>query len=273
MDDEEYQRWEHQQDLDRIAGFRLLDDDFMSVVFQDEPTCTGILLRVIMDQPQITVQRVIGQHMLKNLQQRSACLDIHAYTIEREYDIEVQRADKGASARRARYHSSLMDAHDLREGQDFDALPDTCVIFITENDVLGGRKPLYKIERRIIGNNQPFDDGTTIIYVNSTIQDNTPLGKLMHDFHCKEPDEMYHPELAARARYFKKTEEGVKTMCKAMEDMRKETAKRAETQAYAKTALAMLHDNMPIKKIAQYTKLSINYIRKLAQMHNLPVTE
>ncbi|MDY3915646.1 MAG: hypothetical protein SOZ01_02725 [Selenomonadaceae bacterium] len=55
MDDEEYQRWEHQQDLDRIAGFRLLDDDFMSVVFQDEPTCTGILLRVIMDQPQITV--------------------------------------------------------------------------------------------------------------------------------------------------------------------------------------------------------------------------
>lgn len=84
---------------------------------------------------------------------------------------------------------------------------------------------------------------------------------------------MYHPELAARARYFKKTEEGVKTMCKAMEDMRKETAKRAETQAYAKTALAMLHDNMPIKKIAQYTKLSINYIRKLAQMHNLPVTE
>ena len=61
-----------------------------------------------------TVRQVIGQHMLKNLQRRSICLDIHAYTAKRENDIEVQRANKGASARRARYHSSLMDTHNLR---------------------------------------------------------------------------------------------------------------------------------------------------------------
>ncbi len=83
------------------------------------------------------MRQVIGQHMLKNLQRRSICLDIHAYTAKRENDIEVQRANKGASARRARYHSSLMDTHNLREGQDFDKLPDTCVIFITEHATKG----------------------------------------------------------------------------------------------------------------------------------------
>ena len=220
-----------------------------------------------------TVRQVIGQHMLKNLQRRSICLDIHAYTAKRENDIEVQRANKGASARRARYHSSLMDAHDLREGQDFDELPDTCVIFITEHDVLGEGKPLYTIKRCIIGSGQPFNDGTTIIYVNSTIQDDTPLGRLMHDFHCTEPDDMYYPELAAQARYFKKTDEGVKTMCKAMEEMRQEAAKRAEAQAYDKTALAMLQENLPIEQIARITKLSVKHIREMAQTHNIPVTE
>ena len=188
---------------------------------------------------------------------------------DEEYDIEVQRANKGASARRARYHSSLMDAHDLREGQDFDELPDTCVIFITENDVLGGGKPLYTIKRCIIDSNQPFDDDATIIYVNSTIQDDTPLGRLMHDFHCTNPDDMYYAGLAAQTRYYKQNDAGVKTMCKVIEDMRNEAAKRAKTE----DAIEMLHDSIPVKKIAQYTKLSIDYIHEIAQMNNIPVTE
>lgn len=166
-----------------------------------------------------------------------------------------------------------MDAHDLREGQDFDGLPDTCVIFITEHDVLGEGKPLYTIKRCIIGSDQPFDDGTAIIYVNSTIQDDTPLGRLMHDFHCKNPDDMYYADLAAQARYFKQTDEGVKTMCKAMEDMRNETAKKAQKETKTEIALEMLNENFSIAQIARITKLSIEYIRETAQTHNIPITE
>ncbi len=165
-----------------------------------------------------------------------------------------------------------MDAHDLREGQDFDGLPDTCVIFITEHDVLGEGKPLYTIKRCIIGSDQPFDDGTAIIYVNSTIQDDTPLGRLMHDFHCKNPDDMYYADLAAQARYFKQTDEGVKTMCKAMEDMRNETAKKAKKETKTEIALEMLNENFSIAQISRITKLSIGYIRETAQTHNIPIT-
>ncbi len=39
-------------------------------------------------------------------------------------------------------------------------------------------------------NGVPFGDDAHIIYVNAAYQDDTPLGKLMHDFRCVDPDEM-----------------------------------------------------------------------------------
>ena len=48
-----------------------------------------------------------------------------------EYDIEIQRANKGAEPKRARCNSALMDANVLKSGEDVDKLRDTYVIFIT----------------------------------------------------------------------------------------------------------------------------------------------
>ena len=44
-----------------------------------------------------------------------------------------------------------------------------------------------------------------IIYVNTEIKDETPLGKLMQDLSCVNPNEMNYKELADRARYLKNT--------------------------------------------------------------------
>lgn len=53
------------------------------------------------------------------------------------------------------------------------------MIFITENDVIGRGKPLYRIERRIEDIDELFDDGEHIIYVNGANKDSaTELGKL-----------------------------------------------------------------------------------------------
>lgn len=46
----------------------------------------------------------------------------------------------------------------------------------------------------------------------------------MYDFSCTNADDMYYNILADRVRYFKENQKGVASMCKAMEDMRKETA-------------------------------------------------
>ena len=116
-----------------------------------------------------------------------------------------------------------MDANALPEGADYKKLPESYVIFITETDVLGKGKPLYEIERVIKGDGDSFNDGAHIVYVNSAIADTeTPLGRLMHDFRCARPEEMYYDVLAERTGRFKTSEEGVIGMKSAWEQFKEE---------------------------------------------------
>ena len=119
-----------------------------------------------------------------------------------------------------------MDAHILKSGDDTEDIPDSYVIFITENDVMKGNQPIYPVERYVtIGENKVlFGDGSHIIYVNGEYRGNDEIGKLMYDFSCTNPDDMNYEALAKKARYFKQDEKGVATMCKIMEDMRNEAA-------------------------------------------------
>ena len=99
----------HKEDLQRLRGFRLLDDDFMSKVFEDK-ACAEFLLQIILQRHDLKVQSAHGQYDIKNLQGRSIRLDILAVdTNNHPYNIEIQRSDRGAVAKRARYNSSLMN--------------------------------------------------------------------------------------------------------------------------------------------------------------------
>lgn len=98
------------------------------------------------------------------------------------------------------------------------------MIFITENDVLKAGLPIYHVERTVQETGTVFNDQAHIVYVNSQIKNETALGKLMHDFFCTNSKDMYYPVLANRVWYFKENEKGVATMCRAMEQMRDETA-------------------------------------------------
>ena len=116
----------HQEDLVRIRNFRLMDDDFMSKVFEDK-TCAEFLLKIILNRDDLTVKEAHGQHDIKNLQGRSVRLDILAVDEQnRAYNIEVQRSDRGAGAKRARYNSSLLDANLTEPGDGYDTLNEMC---------------------------------------------------------------------------------------------------------------------------------------------------
>lgn len=215
------------EDLRRIQSLRLLDDDFMNKVFEDK-ACAEFLLQIILERTDLTVQKVHSQHNLKNLQGRSVRLDILA-TDEagRVYNIEVQRSDKGAGAKRARYNSSLIDANITEPGDNYEKLNETYVIFITEHDVLKAGRLIYHIDRMIQETNALFGDGSHILYVNAQIKDNTALGQLMHDFACTKAEEMHYPILAKRVRYFKEEQEGVATMSRIFEEIKREAAQEA----------------------------------------------
>lgn len=67
----------------------------------------------------------------------------------RVYNIEIQRSDKGAGAKRARYNSSLMDANVTEPGEKYENLCESYVIFITENDIMKVGLPIYHIDRTV----------------------------------------------------------------------------------------------------------------------------
>ncbi len=206
--------------LERLQEMSYFDDEFMTKCLEDYPKGVELMLRIIMNDAKLVVKEAQVQAVIKNLQGRSIRMDVKTNDVsKKQYDVELQRADSGAKPKRARYNSSLMDANSILPGDDTEMLAETYVVFITENDVLEGNLPIYHIDRTIQETGALFNDKAHIIYVNGEIKDDTPLGRLMHDLSCADPDDMNYKELADRARYFKKDEEGRKIMSKIMEQL------------------------------------------------------
>ena len=251
----------HQEDLERIKNFRLLDDDFFTKCFEGDTECIELVLRIVLNKSDLKVVDVRTQVFVENIKNRSVRLDVLATDSEgRKFNAEIQRANKGAGKRRARYNSSMMDANLLNKGEDFDSLPETFVVFITENDVIGRGKALYPVGRCFLDSGEIFDDGSHIIYVNSSYRDETPIGKLMHDFSCKNPSEMYYGVLAERTRFFKESKEGIAVMCKAMEDMRDQAYKEGRISMVIQMLKAGKYD---LKDIAALSGMSVEELEKL----------
>ena len=253
----------HQEDLQRLKSLRYMDDDFMTVCLADNFEGVELILQIVLRQEGIKIKSVRTQAPMKNLQGRSATLDVHAVdSSNKEFDVEIQRSDSGAGAKRARHNSSLLDAHILKPGDNTEDIPDSYVIFITENDVMKGNQPIYPVERYItIGENKVlFGDGSHILYVNGEYRGNDEIGKLMHDFSCTNPDDMNYEALAKKARYFKQDWKGITTMCKIMEDMRN----KAEQDKAKKTAVRLIKlGKMTLEEIAEATELSLDIVKEL----------
>ncbi|WP_251494096.1 PD-(D/E)XK nuclease family transposase [Otoolea muris] len=251
----------HQEDLQRLRGFRLLDDDFLTKCFEGDTASIELVLQIVLEKPDLKVLDVRTQVFVENLLNRSVRLDILATdSTGAKLNVEVQRSDKGAGRKRARYNSSMMDANLLKKGEDFDKLPETWVIFITENDVMGKGLPLYPVERCFLGTGERFEDGSHILYVNGAYRSDTPIGKLMHDFSCTDAADMYYGTLADRVRFFKESKEGIEIMCRAMEDMRNQTLK----EGMKEVALRMLAaGKYALEEIVNISGLSLEEVKQL----------
>ena len=249
----------HVQDMERIKNLRLIDDNFMTKVFEDKE-CVEILLKAIIKKNDLKVSSVNVQYDIKNLQGRSVRLDVLAEDKDgKMYNIEIQRNNHGAIPKRARYNSSLLDANITDAGEDYKNLAEKYVIFITEGDIFGANKALYHVDRIVKETKKSFGDEAHIIYVNSKIQNNTVLGRLMHDFYCTDAKDIKNRKLAKRVKFFKEDKEGVKIMSNVFEEIKNEGA---ETRAY-EIARSLITLGVDDDKILQSTKLSKHVFEKL----------
>ena len=134
------------------------------------------------------------------------------------------------------------------------------------DDILGYGLPIYHIDRQLKEINKAFQDEAHIIYVNSRKQDDTELGRLMHDLHCKRADEMHSSVLAKRVHELKETQKGVELMCHEMEKIYSEGMesgeKRSELKAKKETALSLAEMGLPVEKIAKAINHNVKDVQK-----------
>ena len=212
-----------------IDGMSLFDDDLMSMVFDGNIEATELLLKIILRKDDIQVISVVGQRELQSpvVGGRDIRLDILAKdSAGKHYNVEVQKKPEGAHIRRARFNSSMMDSRMLKAGQEFSELQDSYMVFITRTDIFGHGIPIYTINRYFEETDELFDDGSHIVYVNGNYKGDDTVGRLMHDFGCKEAKDMYYPELAKGVKHFKE-EGGRERMCEAVEKYAEQKAESA----------------------------------------------
>ena len=260
-----------------LQSFTLMDDTFMTSVFDNDTEVTAYLINTILGRNDIHVISVVAQDSINNLYGRGVRLDITAVDSNGKiYNIEVQNNDSGAVPERARFNSALLDTHLTESGQKYDEIPETYVIFMTKNDVLKGGLAKYTIERMILELNKPFDDRAHIIYVNCSYNNTDTLGNLIHDFKCKDYRDMYNSTLASRVKYYKEVPKGVAKMCDKMEavfdEIRAETNEKWEAIVDGKMASTVLrlwengiHD---ISLIAKSVDLPESTVEDILQKSN-----
>ena len=126
------------------------------------------------------------------------------------------------------------------------------------------------LKRKIAEVNRDFRDGSYIIYVNSKNQEDTPLGHLMHDFHCRFAGDMQSEILAKRVRELKETEKGAEIMCEEMDRIfregrrlgEKRGERRGEMKSKRETAKRLADRGMTDSEIAEIVGADTQLVQK-----------
>ena len=111
-----------------------------------------------------------------------------------------------------------------------------------------------------------FEDGTNIIYVNGEYRDDSPLGLLMKDFACTNPEDIHYEQLATRVRYLKNSEKGVSTMGRVMDEFKKEIQEETIFNERRELAKGILKIGiLSYEQIAKCSKLTLEEVQELAK--------
>jgi predicted transposase/invertase (TIGR01784 family) len=100
--------------------------------------------------------------------------------------------------------------------------------------------------------------------VNGAVRSSSDIGKLVHDFLCRDAEQMYFDILKRQVNQFKNSEEGRRNMCKAVERLVERGKTEGKRETMLATAKRMLKSGMlALKDIAKFSGLSLAEVKKL----------
>ena len=223
-------RSSHSRTMEFVQKLRPIDNAFFPVLGQD-PGVMEEILRVILNDDTLTVEKVIAEYTLPNLSGRGVRLDSFCETGDgHRINVEVQKADDDDHIRRCRYNAAGMTWKEAEKGTRFKDLPDVCVVYITEHDFLHGGRTVYHVDKILRENGSIIDDGSSVIYVNTAVNDGSAISDLMRCFLQKTVNDPRFPRLSERVHQYKNTEKGAAEMCEELERYIDEITEEMQTK-------------------------------------------
>ena len=193
-----------------IKKLNPIDDIIFRKMAENKEFCEEIL-RVFLQDSYLKVLNNKSQYAITNIDRRSVILDAYCELRDgKRVNIEVQNADNVNHQKRVRYYSSVLTTSLMKKGENFDNVPEVCMIYICNFDVFRENKSLYLIKRVIDGSNTEVDNGLKEIYISANISDGSALSELMEVF---TKDDCYSDNfpITSKMKYdFKYVKEGNK---------------------------------------------------------------
>lgn len=207
-----------EEKIERIKGFRPIDDVFFGVIAENREVCEE-MLRTILEDPKLVVEDVIAQKDERNIYGRSVRLDALCILGDgTRCNIEVQRSDNDDHLRRARFNAASITVKDSNPGEKFEDVVELYIVYISEFDFLKGGKTIYHVDKVLRETGKVVEDGLHEIFVNTVIDDGTDIADLMSCFTKKEVCNPKFPKLSQEVQKLKTTEGGVSVMSKITEE-------------------------------------------------------
>ena len=164
-----------EEKFERVRDLRPIDDVFFEVLASDPRVCEEIL-RTILKDPGLVVDKVAVQDSNRNLYGHSVRLDaLCVLGSGKHVNIEVQRADNDDHLRRARFNASLITMTHSEPGGNYRNIPDVIIVYITEFDFLKQGKTVCHIRKVIEETGAFVDDGLSEVFLNTVIDDGTDI--------------------------------------------------------------------------------------------------
>ncbi len=265
----------------RVAEARslnLLSNTFMTVALDDKLACQHVL-RVVTGISDLEVKEVRKQYRVAKISSHDAILDILAEDGKKKlYNLEIQRSETVDHARRTRFYGAMIDSEYLVKGKDYDELPETHIIYISETDLWKAGKTTYEVEKYFKGTDVKYDDGIHVTYVNAEVDDGTAVAEMMRYFKTADPQDMSQGDLSSRVRFLKCEEGGYEIMCEMSEkwvaegrkegrkegriEGRKEGITIGEENKAKEIAFSLANKGMNAEYIADVIKMNIAVVRQ-----------
>lgn len=184
----------------------LLDDLLMKLVMGQNISAVQLVLRIVLNKKDLIIRSVEyhdGEHFMHKQLWYVAIEAVDGNN--KTYNIEVRNFYSHTDLAGVLYRFSFINDSLLEFAKnDIDQFPVRYVVFISRMDMMAEGMPTYTFLLHEEMPHKPLGDNSHVVFVNGIYEDDkSDIGKLMHDFRCKEPSKMYFDVLAKAVRHFK----------------------------------------------------------------------